>query len=83
MTLYYVYVLHSKKFDRIYIGQTSNLKKRFEQHNSGLSKSTKAYLPWDLIYSEKFNSRFEAMRREKELKSHRGRDYIRENHLKR
>jgi putative endonuclease len=43
-----------------------------------LSKSTKKYLPWEIIYYEEFERRSEAMRREKELKSHKGREFIRE-----
>jgi len=74
---YFVYVLYSSKFDQIYIGQTNNLKIRFQKHNSGKVKSTKAYIPWGLLHFEEFNSRAEAMSREKQLKSHRGREFIR------
>jgi putative endonuclease len=73
---YYVYVLYSEKHDRIYIGQTNNLKIRIAKHNSGKVKSTKSHLPWKLIHSEEFPSRSKAMIRERELKSHKGRDFI-------
>ena len=79
--MYYVYVLYSFRFDRIYIGHTNNLRLRLERHNSGKVKSTKAYIPWELVHYEKFATRLEAMKREKELKSHKGRDYIRKNLL--
>ncbi len=75
--MFTTYVLYSTGYDRIYIGQTNNLELRLKQHNKGLSKSTKHYRPWIVIYSENFNSRSEAMKREKELKSHAGRDFIR------
>jgi putative endonuclease len=75
--MYYVYVLYSGKFDRIYIGQTNDISARIWKHNNGLVKSTKAYVPWHVVYSESFVTRSEAMRREKELKSHQGRDFIR------
>jgi putative endonuclease len=75
--MFYVYVLYSLKFDRIYIGQTNNTSIRLERHNSGKVKSTKAYIPWELVHYEKFATRSEAMKREKELKTHKGRDYIR------
>jgi putative endonuclease len=39
------------------------------------------HLPWELIYYEEFDARSVAMKREKELKSHKGRDYIREKIL--
>jgi len=79
--MYYVYVLYSPKFDRIYIGQTDNIGNRLDRHNSGKVKSTKAYIPWELVHYEKFATRSEAMKREKELKSHIGWDYIRKNLL--
>jgi len=75
---YYVYVLYSMKHDKIYIGQTNNLQIRFQKHNSGKVKSTKAYIPWSLLYFEEFDSRAEAMNRERQLKSHQGREFIRE-----
>ena len=77
--MYYTYVLYSSHFDRIYIGQTNNLDFRVDKHNFGLIKSTKRYVPWKLIYYETYGTRSEAMKREKYLKSHIGRDYIRKN----
>jgi len=76
--LYYTYVLYSPKFDKIYIGQTDNFENRLERHNLGMVRSTKAYLPWDILHFEVFKTRGEAMRREKELKTHIGRDFIRD-----
>jgi len=80
--MFYVYVLYSAEYDKIYIGQTNDIGIRIERHNSGKVKSTKAYIPWELVHYEKFPTRSEAMKRGKELKSHRGRDYIRKNVLK-
>jgi len=79
--MYYVYVLYSAKYDKIYIGQTNNVEDRVEEHNSGKSRYTKRYIPWELVHYKKFATRSEAMKREKELKSHKGRDYIRKNLL--
>ncbi len=76
-SMYYTYVLYSPNFDQIYIGHTDNLNQRQERHNAGLVKSTKRYIPWKLIYYETFETRSEAMKREKELKSHQGREFIR------
>ncbi|MBI4686154.1 MAG: GIY-YIG nuclease family protein [Nitrospirae bacterium] len=67
--MYYVYFLRSRKNGSLYIGQTNNIDKRLERHNSGQIKSTKNRFPFDLIYSEKYNTRREAMLREKHLKS--------------
>ena len=76
--MYYTYVIYSKIYDRIYIGQTSNLENRLTCHNSGKVRSTKHYVPWELVYSEQFTSRSDAMKRELEFKSHKGRDFIRQ-----
>ena len=81
--MFYTYILYSKVFDRIYVGQSDDLPGRLARHKKGRVKSTKAFRPWELIYSEKFQSRSEAMRREKELKIHKGRDWIREKLLNR
>jgi len=77
------YVLYSKAYDKIYIGCTSQLIQRFYSHNS-LSKKgyTKRYRPWMVIFVQFFETKKEAMKREKELKSSRGRTFIREFLLK-
>ena len=74
--MYYVYVLYSPKFNKICIAQTDNLGKRLERHNQGLVRYIKSFIPWQLHLQEIYRTRGEAMRRERELKSHKGRDYI-------
>ena len=66
--MYYVYVLKSKKTTKLYIGFTSDLKRRVIQHNNSEEKSTKHGVPWKLIYYEAFSSKLDAMRREKQIK---------------
>ena len=61
---YFVYALRSKVDGRIYVGFSSNLERRLKEHNSGKTKSTKGYVPWELIYWEEANSRIEARKRE-------------------
>ena len=73
---YFVYVLKSKKDGRLYKGQTSNLNKRLKQHNSGENKSTKGFMPWELVYFEIFQTREEAVLREKYFKSGSGREFL-------
>ncbi len=75
--MFCTYVLYSEKYDRIYVGQTEDLTLRIERHNAGRVKSTKPYIPWKLIYSENFITRSDSIKRESELKSHQGRDFIR------
>jgi putative endonuclease len=80
--LYFTYVLYSHQYDRIYVGQSSNIEVRLSLHNKGFVHSTKPYRPWKLIHFEEFSTRIESMKREKELKSHKGREFIREKYLK-
>lgn len=65
----YVYVLVSNKRTGFYIGYTKDLKKRFAEHNKGLSFSTKPFKPWQLIYYEAHTNEADARRREKYLKT--------------
>ncbi len=76
--MFTVYALHSIKHNKIYIGCTSNLQERMKSHNE-LSKKgfTHKYRPWSVAYTESFDSKKEALKREKELKSSRGRSFIR------
>ncbi|MDI3548031.1 MAG: putative endonuclease [Halanaerobiales bacterium] len=46
--MYYVYVLKNEE-GKMYIGYTSNLRKRVVNHNQGKTKSTKGH-QWELIY---------------------------------
>ncbi|MFA6381895.1 MAG: GIY-YIG nuclease family protein [Candidatus Buchananbacteria bacterium] len=73
---YYVYVLGSQKLSRLYIGQTKKLKERLKEHNFGRVRSTKYYLPWQLIGCEVYNTRREARKRENYLKSLKNKDYL-------
>ncbi|MAZ40895.1 excinuclease ABC subunit C [bacterium] len=66
--MYYVYVLKSKTDESLYIGYTNDLKRRFEEHNTKQSKSTKSKAPFELVYYEAYNSRSDAKYREKQLK---------------
>ena len=75
--MFYIYVIKSSK-GQIYTGHTGDLKKRLSEHNSGLCKSTKIDKDWKLAYSEIYESRGEAMKREKWLKTGSGRNFIKE-----
>jgi len=69
---WFVYVLKSLKDGGYYIGYTSNLQKRLDYHNSGRQRSTRHRTPFVLVYYEVFNSKSEAIKREKQLKSYKG-----------
>jgi len=74
--MYYVYVLRNPA-GRHYTGYAVDLAQRLGQHNSGVTKSTKNRGPWTLLYQEPFATRSEAMRRERFLKSGKGREELR------
>ena len=72
------YVLYSHKHEKIYIGYTSNLIGRFKSHNElGTKGFTVRYRPWIIAHLEFFELKLEATSREKQLKSSRGRAWIR------
>ncbi|MEM9885660.1 MAG: GIY-YIG nuclease family protein [Bacteroidota bacterium] len=76
--MFTVYVLYSEKYDKIYIGYTSNLAERFKSHNElGKKGYTIKYRPWQIIHTEEFETKSAAMKREKQLKAGQGRQWIR------
>ena len=79
---YHSYILKSQSTGKFYKGHTNDLSRRIAEHNSS-DKDLKKYThkdpgPWTLVYSEEFNTRSEAMDREKFYKSGKGREYIKE-----
>ena len=80
MNFYYTYVLLDKKRN-FYIGYSQDLKKRFKEHTLGKVFATKSKLPIKLIYYESCINKYDALKREKYLKSGPGRKYLK-NRLK-
>ena len=72
MKFYYVYILHNFPKDFIYIGYSEDIKQRIVSHNKGENKSTKTYIPLELIHYEAYRSMKDAKRRELYLKSNKG-----------
>ena len=70
--MFYTYVLKSKNGDKLYVGFTSDLKRRYEEHNQGRNLSTKRYLPWKIIYYETCLDKVDAKRREVYFKTTQG-----------
>jgi putative endonuclease len=75
--MYYVYILQSERDKEFYIGLTGNLKRRYLEHQTGRVESTKNRLPIKLVCYEAYNTKEEAARREKYLKTSDGRKDIR------
>ena len=76
--VYTVYVLRSLSTGKLYTGQTEDLQRRINEHQTGTGpvKYTKGRGPWELVYTEEFLDRAQAMAREKYLKTGAGRDFI-------
>lgn len=83
--MHYVYVIYSRKGRKLYKGSTKDLKRRFAEHNRGEVLSTKAWIPWELLYYEVFANKTDALREELFLKSGKGKErlkYLLEDTLK-
>lgn len=78
--MFYVYVLRSLKNRKRYIGYTSkDVHIRFDEHSSGTNRWTRQNKPFRLVYFERFQTKSEAMKRERFLKSGQGRKWLDEN----
>ena len=74
--MHYTYVLRSNKDKKLYVGNTNNLKVRFETHNKGNVDSTRDRRPLTLIYYEACISKKDALHREMYFKTTYGSRYI-------
>ena len=70
--MYLVYVLKSLKDGKLYVGCTSDIKKRIQYHNSGKVSSTKSRRPLNLIFHEEYNDRYQAYKTERYYKTAKG-----------
>ena len=65
---YTVYVLKSRRSGRFYIGSSADVARRVAAHNAGRNRSTRGRGRWDAVYTESFETKEEAQRRERDLK---------------
>jgi len=80
--MFYVYNLRSINSPKqTYIGVTSDLKKRFETHNSGGSRHTAKFRPWIIDFYIAFKEKDKACQFEKYLKSGSGRAFTKRHFL--
>ena len=70
--MYFVYILQSKLDWKLYVGMTKDVEKRLAYHNSGRVRSTKSRIPFRMLYSEHFETKADARKREVYLKSYKG-----------
>ena len=74
--MFYAYVIKSINHDYFYKGHCQDLVERLKQHNYGMTKSIKPYIPFKLVYFEQFETLPEAISREKYFKTSHGRNYL-------
>ena len=79
---YFVYILLNPD-GKTYVGHTNDIDRRLKEHNdpdySGTLHTKRHRLPWSLVHKEEFHTRSEAMKRERELKTGKGREWIKAN----
>jgi putative endonuclease len=68
--MHFVYIIYSDKFDKYYKGYSQRPYHRLEEHNLGLSRYTKHFIPWKLVYLESFPTKRQALIREKGIKKY-------------
>ena len=77
--MFTVYAIWNPDHNKVYIGQTQDISERLEMHNTHTLEGYTSRFSgtWKLIYQENADSRTNALIREKQLKSFRGREFIR------
>ena len=77
MDKFTVYVLYSKNFQKTYAGFSSDFKARLKSHNEvGKKDWAVRYRPWEVLFTEVYDTKAEAMKSEKFYKSGQGRESI-------
>ncbi len=74
--MFHAYVIKSLSQEYFYKGHCENIEVRIKQHNSGKTVSIRQYAPFELVYFETFETREEAVKREKYFKSAAGRRFL-------
>ncbi len=70
------YILYSTKLNKYYVGSTTDIDRRLQEHNRGKEKFTKTGMPWNLVYKEMFNDLKAARQRELYIKKMKSRKFI-------
>ena len=73
-----MYILQSTVTNRYYVGHTQDIQNRLDRHNKKRVRSTKSGVPWKLVYTELFNTKSDAYKREMQIKSYKGGNAFRE-----
>ena len=74
--MYTLYILYSQTLDKFYVGYTNDPVRRLSEHNRIKGKFTDRGIPWEILYTEQYASKLDAMKREKYIKAQKSRFYI-------
>jgi putative endonuclease len=74
--MFILYILYSQKLDRFYVGYTNDLERRLAEHNRKKGKFTDIGIPWTVVYTESFQSKDLAHKRELFIKSRKSKSFI-------
>ena len=66
--MYYFYIIYSTLLDKYYLGYTSDLNERLKKHNTHHKGFTGKANDWKVVYSENFNNKNDAYKREQQVK---------------
>jgi putative endonuclease len=77
VTQVFVYALRNSINNEIYVGISQNISKRLKEHNTGKNRYTKAFMPWQVFYTEPHQDYASARTREKYFKHTSGKKYLR------
>ena len=80
--MFSTYILYSAKTQKYYVGQTEALSDRIQRHNDGESKSTKAGVPWELIWEFQHKTRGEAILLENKIKKRGAKRFLEDNTIR-
>ncbi len=72
----FTYIIYSAKLDKYYVGACIYLDRRLYEHNIGHSKFTSLGIPWQIVYTEGYQTLPEAKKRELQIKKMKSRKYI-------
>ena len=74
--MFQAYVIRSLSTRKYYIGSAADLQQRLEYHNTNKTKWTRGKGPWELVWSEAYETRSGAVRKEREIKAWKSRSYM-------
>jgi putative endonuclease len=74
---HFVYILQSEENDRYYVGRSKNPERRLEHHNTTSTGFTSRYRPWELVFTQEFPTKDDAVAAEQLIKGWKSRKMTR------